>query len=91
MLHFAINLYLNELSLRGHENLPTKSQLAQLIKVTPTSFSRMSKNTVSGPTRKQLGIIIGEFRRRGFNTTPNDLLRWTEPATTTHQEPTTHA
>ncbi len=76
MLHFAINIYLNELSLRGHENLPTKSHLAQLIKVTPTSFSRMSKNTVSGPTRAQLSIIIAEFRRRGFDTTPNDLLRW---------------
>lgn len=76
MLQFAITAYLDELKALGFDNVPSKSELSQLLGITPTSFSRMAANTISSPTRVQLGKIIAEFRRRGFDTTPNDLLRW---------------
>jgi len=76
MLQFAINAYTDELKATGRKKVPTYGELAKLLKVTPTSFSRMASNKVGGPSRVQIEAIILEFRRRGFETEPNDLLRW---------------
>lgn len=79
MLYFALNNYTWELRVvRNMDNVPKNVELAKLLGITPTAFGRLAQNKQEGPSRLQISIIIGEFRRRGFDTTPNDLLRWIE-------------
>lgn len=76
MLLFSINAYTDELKAHGRKNVPTNAEIATLLGIAATSFSRIAQNKQDGPSRIQLGAIIAEFKRRGFDTTPNDLLRW---------------
>lgn len=81
MLQFALNSYVSELRALGHKDVPTNAELSKLLDIAATSFSRIAQNRQDGPSRAQLETIIKEFRRRGFNTTPNDLLRWIDGVT----------
>ncbi len=76
MLLFSVNAYTDELKAHGRKNVPTNAEIATLLGIAATSFSRVAHNKQDGPSRAQLSKIIEEFRRRGFDTTPNDLLRW---------------
>jgi hypothetical protein len=78
MLQFALNAYIAELKALGHKNVPTNAELSGLLGIAPTSFSRIAQNRQDWPSRAQLEAIIAEFRRRGFDTMPNDLLRLIE-------------
>ena len=73
---FAINYYLEQLRLVAPENVPTSAELSEAIGVDPTTFSRMAQNRTSGINKTHLAKLIEEFHRRGFDTTPNDLLRF---------------
>ena len=84
MLQFTINAYTNHLKSLGYKNVPTNAYLATVIGITPTSFSRLAMNKANGPNRLQIEAIIAEFRRRGFSTTQNDLLRYV-PDTSSNQ------
>lgn len=75
MLQFALNSYTSELRALGHKGVPTNAELSKLLKITAGAFSRLAQNKQEGPSRVQIEIILKEFNRRGFKTTPNDLLR----------------
>ncbi len=78
---FILSQYLDDLSFAERnkpENerrpVPSHAELAKLVDMEPTPFSRMVNNKTDMISRRRLGIIVAELRRRGFGTTYNDLL-----------------
>lgn len=59
-------------------SVPTQTDFARLLGVTPGSLSKIFANRIDGLSRKKLATIIAELRRRGFNTDVNDILVYTE-------------
>ena len=79
-LLFTINEYLAEIKTRnGGADVPEKQELADVLGLHPASFSRLASNKTRGPNREQVETLLNEFRRRGFDTKPCDLLRYYPP------------
>lgn len=78
--HYLDNLTFTERSQPEGERrpVPTHSDLAKLVGMEPTPFSRMVNNKTDMISRQRLGVIVAELRRRGFGTTYNDLLTLVE-------------
>lgn len=72
---FTINLYLEQLRTIAPDSVPSSAELAGILGIDPTTFSRIAQNKTSSINKGHLAALITEFRRRGFDTTPNDLLR----------------
>lgn len=73
---FAVNLYLEELRAIAPDKVPTSAELAEALGLDPTNFSRMAQNKTVTINKDNLALLIQEFRRRGFETTVGDLVRY---------------
>lgn len=78
---FVLSQYLDTLSFNERNKpdgerrqVPTHTELAKLVGMEPTPFSRMVNNKTDMISRRRLGVIVAELRRRGFDATYNDLL-----------------
>lgn len=78
---FILSQYLDDLTFAERNKpegerrpVPTHTELAKLVGMEPTPFSRMVNNKTDMISRQRLGVIVADLRRRGFGTTYNDLL-----------------
>lgn len=60
------------------KEVPTLADLAVVANIKPPSLSRIASNKIARLNRKVVANIIAELRRRGFNTTETDIVKYVE-------------
>lgn len=82
---FILSQYLDNLSFAERNKpegerrqVPSHAELAKLVGMEPTPFSRMVNNRTDMISRRRLGVIIAELRQRGFDTRYDDVLSLSE-------------
>lgn len=79
---FTLKPYLARLetmqSVNPTKSVPSHADLAELLGMDVTAFSRMINNRTRMIDRNKLGVIIAELRRRGFDTRYDDVLALSE-------------
>lgn len=82
---FVLGQYLDNLNFTERNKpeserrpVPSHTELAKLVGMEPTPFSRMVNNRTDMISRRRLGVIVAELRRRGFDTRYDDVLALSE-------------
>ena len=75
-VRFELKLYLTRLRLEKYQNIPTQRELAILLDVSETHFSRIANGETDSISYAQLAIIITRLRKADPNCEVKDILKF---------------